>query len=196
MIKRRLAFATPFVLVAGCRAPAPASPEEDERTRAEEAPVVVTLPPPIDAPLADAPDLHLEAAAGIRNVVPPSSYPLSRRERCEERERRLRECCYNPPPPQDRTIRGRIIEARPTRDAGTADITIGIIKDHECDEDPRVDPKQWTAQILRGETDQRLDRGTIVLVGCDRDRLMCRGTVRLTRREIFDNPHVLMTEKK
>ena len=55
MVRRRLAFATPFVVVVGCKAPPPVEPGEDDRTRDEEAPVVVTLARGTDASVAPSP---------------------------------------------------------------------------------------------------------------------------------------------
>ncbi len=168
MTKRRLAFATPFVLVAGCKAPAPASPQEDERTRREEAPVVVSVGEPVDAAV----DLHLERAAGIRDEVPKVD-PNAPRDRCcmnppiPRRPPPPRpECCVNPPRPQQVPI--LTTEAR----ASDTVIRIGIGTDDGVSRD------NITACVTASRNENICDPdGAVVLVRIE--KRSCVGIVKL-----------------
>lgn len=183
MTKRRYAFATPFVLIAGCKAPAPASPQEDERTRAEEAPVVVVVGEPVDAAV----DMHLERAAGIRDEVPPDAAG-SRVDRCCMNPPLPRKppppeprpvCCVNPPSPQTARILG--IEAQGRQVV----LRIGLGSNNGVTRD-----RTLACLPLLGNDETCDPDGTVTLLRVD--KTMSVGRVDLSPDRVKQSPHVIV----
>ena len=178
MVRRRLAFAAPFVLVIGCRTPPPVEPGEEQTEEEEEAPVVVNAGPPSDAAVATVPVDAVVATAPVDAVVavaPVDAGPPKVVERPRDRSI-LGE--GNPPPP---TIRGYLLESRAVQD-GATEVTF------DAGLDRGVDPKRATARLLEGETAQPLRGGEITLANCT--KRTCRGTVKLGPDQVSRNPNV------
>lgn len=175
MIRRRLLFATPFVVVA-CKAPAPAEPRDGERE--EHGPTYASMggDAGYDAPL------NLEAAGGIRYEAPPPRYSDAA---VPDADRGHRVCCTNPPPPPPNPpppppLRTRIL--RTEVQGNEVIITIG------AGTNQNVDPAQVEASVIRGDTDRPYAGGSVTLVRCM--KTSCVGKVRLTVDQVTANPTV------
>ena len=165
MLRRRLAFATPFVLVVGCRHPAPAAPREDEQTREDEAPVVVTLAEPLDAAEPDASEPVVEREQPIPPEAPLRvERPLQPAPEVQIRPRR--ECCVNPPAPRKVPIvRTEVQGAKIVIWIGTG-TNNGVTVDNSA------------ACVIARDDENRCDpKGSVTLTRCDKST--CIGTVEL-----------------
>jgi len=165
-MRRRLAFATPFVLVVGCKAPAPAHPEE-----AEEAPVVVAIPEPIDAAVAevaviDAPvDAPMDAGLGPGTTWnPPRPPPPNRMP------------TGNPPGP----MRVRILDISIDGDKTIITIGAGTAKG--------IDPKRYDVRVIAADGGKPVRGGEVTLIRCT--ERTCVGKVKLGPDELRMNPEV------
>lgn len=188
MIKPRLAFATPFVLVVGCKAPAPTSPREDEQTREDETPVVVAIPQPVDAA---APIVDVDAAvvaridAGLSFEERYRGNPVCCREpRKVDNRWRPPEHTGNPPGPQP-AMRTQVVKYEVQE--ATLILTFGVGTDHG------VVPKRDEAYLLFRDTNLPLEDGAIKILRCTRS--MCVGTVKRTLDEVKMNYHVAVRVK-
>jgi hypothetical protein len=164
-MRRRLVFATPFVIVASCKRPIE-SPREvpDEVAPTTRAPTDAAVVAAIaDAPV-DARDVPIDAfdAAEARRL-----------RRAELEECRSGRAICNPPAPVARVVEVMVegSEMRVTLDAGAA----------------RGVTTRWTAEFV--DRDQKpLPGGTCVIVRVDKERTRCK--VKLTQDQIMANPRV------
>jgi hypothetical protein len=170
VLRRRLVFATPFVIVA-CRHPPPVLPEEAEHDDNDEERQSGGDPPdpiPIDAAVADAnePDAAVDAPIAERRPTRPERLPPG-------------EMTTGNPPGQ---LRVRVVKTEVTG----ADLVLTIA----VPEALGVRPDLFQRSTLVDDSDAPVRGGEVKLVRCG--RTTCVGIVKLSYEQVRRYPFVIL----
>lgn len=191
MLRRRFAFATPFVLVA-CRPAPPADPTEHDDSE-HEWQAAATPPPPVDAAVDADAEPPAEPPADAPVDAPVDVRPVATADPCDPRELSAVRCSVNPPPPgwgkstgnPPAPFRGRVLKREVQGD--------GLVLTFSVPEDWNVKPgDDWTTEVV-DDQGRPVANGKVSLVQCR--RATCTGTTKLSADQIAWSPYVRTTRR-